>query len=134
MSKVLAMPVAGLTFADVSLAALECRGNRVRTARRLGVGIRSLDAMIKREGLERWFLSQDWRVGPRPAGSRSRTRCITREQIIEVAGDGVSQMDAAYLLGVSYAYLKDLVADWGLRSYFPSHGDCVRAGQMGYAR
>lgn len=129
------MPVAGLSFADISLAALQCRGNRVRTAKRLGVGIRSLDAAVQREGLERWFLSRTPGVGPKSGkGSKSRNRCVTQEQIIEVAHGGYSQRDAAYLLGISYAYLKDLVAEYGIREHFPEHGECVRNGMLGYAR
>lgn len=129
------MPVAGLSFADVSLAALQCRGNRVRTAKRLGVSIRALDAAVHREKLERWFLSHTPGVGPKSGkGTKSRKRCVTQEQIIEVAQQGFSQCDAAYLLGISYAYLKDLVQDYGIRAHFPEHGQCVRNGQLGYAR
>lgn len=130
----LMMPIAGLSFYDVSLAALECRGNRVRTAKRLGVGIRSLDAAIAREGLERWFVSHDWRIGPKGGGYKSRKRCVTREQIIDVAAEGYSQKDAAFILGIDYSYLKQLVSEWGIRDCFPAHGVCVRNGLLGYAR
>lgn len=129
----LMMPLAGLSFYDVSLAALECRGNRVRTAKRLGVGIRSLDAAIARHGLERWFVSHDWRIGPKGSGYKSRSRCVTREQVVEVASEGYSQKDAAFVLGIDYSYLKQLVREWGLRDHFPAHGQCVRNGHVGYA-
>ena len=129
------MPVAGLSFADISLAALQCRGNRVRTAKRLGVGIRSLDAAIARHRLDRWFISRTPGVGPRrPSGYKLRATCVSKEQVIEVAQEGYSQRDAAFVLGVSYGYLKDLVKRWNLRAYFPAHGVCVRNGQLGYAR
>lgn len=129
------MPRCGISFADVSLAALECRGNRVRTAKRLGVGIRSLDAAIEREGLQRWFISHDWLIGPKGvSGSRFRRRCVTPAQIKDVASEGYSQKDAAYILGVEYSYLKRMVLEWGLRDAFPAHGECVRNGRLGYAR
>lgn len=130
----LMFPRCGLSFADVSLAALECRGNRVRTAKRLGVGVRSLDAAIAREGLERWFVSHDWSIGPKGGGYKSRTKCVQRDQVIEVAKEGYSQRDAAYILGVEYSYLKRLVKEWRLRAHFPDHGQCVRNGHLGYAR
>lgn len=128
------MPVAGLSFADVSLAAMECRGNRVQTAKRLGVAVRSLDAAVEREGLQHWFLSHDWRVGPKGVvGSRFRSRCVSADDIREVAADGYSQKDAAFILGIDYSYLKRMVKEFGLRSCFPDHGQCVRNGHLGYA-
>lgn len=125
------MPRCGISFADVSLAALECMGNMKRTAKRLGVDQSALRIAVRREGIERWFVS---RHGMSAIGSRSRARCVTREQVIDLAADGYSQRDTAYMLGISYSYLKSLVLEWGLRDYFPSHGECVRNGRLGYAR
>jgi len=122
------MPIAGLTFCDISAIAWECQGNRVQTAKRLGVGVRSLDAAIERHGLHNWFV-----VG-RGRGKHFRSRCVTRDQIIEVAREGYSQTDAAFILGIEYSYLKDLVKLWNLRPYFPAHGQCVKNGCLGYAR
>ena len=131
----LAMPVAGLSFADVSLAALECRGNRVRTAKRLGVGVRSLDAAIDREGLHRWFISADWRVGPKGvAGSRFRRRCVTREQVVDLAAEGYLKSDAADILGISEAYLKDLIRSWKITEFNSDRSRSVKIGLHGYAR
>lgn len=125
---VFAMPIAGLSFCDVSAAAWECHGNRIRTAKRLCVGVRSLDAAISRHGLHNWF------VRGRGRGVKFRSVCVTREQVIEVAQEGYSQRDAAFLLGISYDYLKSLVRRWNLRQYFPAHGQCVQNGHLGYAR
>lgn len=124
----LAMPICGLKFTDLSEVAWDCGGNRVRTASRLGVAVRSLDAAISRHGLHNWFMAGRGR-SPRP-----RKRCVTREQIIEVVQDGYSQKDAAFLLGIEYSYLKDLVRLWNLREFFPAHGKCVQNGRLGYAR
>lgn len=111
----LMMPVAGLSFYDVSLAALECNHNRVRTAKRLGVGVRSLDAAIAREGLERWFISHTPGVGPKSAaGSRNRKRCVSREQIQQKADLGMSRESAAAALCISPAYLKELCCEYGI--------------------
>lgn len=123
----LMMPVAGLSFADVSLAALECCGNRVRTAKRLGVGIRSLDAAIEREGLQRWFVSG------RGRGSRPRSRCVTREQVVALAVDGYLKADAADILGISEYYLRDLIELWGITEFNADRGRSVKIGMHGYA-
>jgi uncharacterized protein (DUF362 family) len=122
------MPRCGLTFCDVSLAALECHGNRVRTAKRLGVGIRSLDAAIEREGLHRWFVSG------RGCGKRPRRKCVTREQIVELAADVYLKADAAAILGISPAYLKDLIREYGITDFAENRGERVRIGMHGYCR
>jgi len=124
----LMMPVAGLSFADVSLAALECSGNRVRTAKRLGVGIRSLDAAIEREGLQRWF------VAGRGRGKRFRSRCVTREQVVALAVDGYLKADAADILGISEYYLRDLIELWGITEFNADRGRSVKVGMYGYVR
>ena len=56
MSIPLLMPRAGLSFYDVSLAALECCGNLERSAKRLGVDASALRVAVKREGVQRWFV------------------------------------------------------------------------------
>lgn len=123
----LMMPVAGLSFYDVSLAALECNHNRVRTAKRLGVGIRSLDAAIAREGLERWFISHTPGIGPKSAaGSRNRKRCVSREQIQQKADLGMSCADAATSLCISEAYLKQLCIEYKI-SFAGSRSSSVSA-------
>lgn len=128
------MPRCGISFADVSLAALECRGNLTRTAKRLGVEASSLRVAVRREKLEHWFCSMHPFVGPSRSGSRSRPSRVTADQIIELAKDGYSQKDAAFLLGVSYSRMKFLVKELGLRDNFLSHGECISAGRLGYAR
>lgn len=122
----LMMPMCGLSFYDVSLAALECRGNRVRTAKRLGVGVRSLDAAIEREGLQRWFV-----VG-RGRGSRPRSCCVTREQIVELAAAGYIKSDAADILGISVYYLRDLIEKWGITEFNSDRSRSVKIGMFGY--
>lgn len=110
----LMMPVAGLSFYDVSQAALECNGNRVRTAKRLGVSTRSLDYAIAREGLERWFVSYDWRIGPKGGGYKHRKRCVTRDLILMKSNLGMSRAEAAASLCISLRYLKDLCQEYGI--------------------
>jgi len=130
----MAMPRCGLSFADVSLAAMECSGNLKRTARRLGVDASALRAAVRREHLEHWFCSMNPFVGSPWSGSRSRKSRITVDQIKEVALEGYSQKDAAYLLGISYSRMKFLVSEMGIRECFPSHGTCTLNGRLGYAR
>lgn len=122
----LAMPYAGLTFADVSLAALNTHGNRRRTAKRLGVSIRALDACIERHNLGRWF------VAGRGKGKRPRARCVTVEQIIEVAQEGYHRRDVAEILGISYAYLKDIIEECNLQGHFISAAQAKRIARRGY--
>ena len=127
MSIPLLMPAAGLSFADVSKAALECGGNRVRTAKRLGVGIRSLAYAIRRENLDHWFNQGHG------SGKKSRATCVSREQIVELAQEGYIRRDAAFLLGISPAYLKDLVAKWGLADDFTVRkGHAAVVSRLGY--
>lgn len=131
--KCLAMPVAGLSFADLSLAVLECDGNKVRTAKRLGVGIRSLDAVINREGLQRWF-AQNKGIFNRNMHKRKRTACVTREQITELALEGYLKSDAAAILGISPYYLRDLIEKWGITEFSENRGERSRIGKNGYCR
>lgn len=102
------MPHCGLSFADVSLAALECGGNKTQTAKRLGVAVRSLYSAIDRENLHHWF------VPGRGKAPRKRQKCITKEQVQQMCDEGYCRADAAYLLGISVAYLKDLCRQWGI--------------------
>lgn len=125
VGRALMMPVAGLSFADVSLAAMECHGNRVRTAKRLGVGVRSLDAAIDREGLQRWFVSG------RGCGVRPRSVCVTREQIQELSDGCYLREDAAEILGISKYYLRDLCERWGV-SFAGNRSMRSRIGKVGY--
>lgn len=123
----LLMPICGLSFSDVSLAALQCGGNKVRTAKRLGVGVQSLNHAIRRENLQHWF------VKGRGKAPRPRQTCVSREQIIEVAKEGYTRADAAHVLGISPAYLKDLIKRWELSGYFIGHAESCRKTRHGYA-
>ena len=120
------MPIAGLSFAEVSLAALECQGNRIRTAKKLGVGVRSLDAAIKRERLDRWFVSGQGR------SKRPRRKCVTRSQIQELAAEGYLKADAAALLGISPYYLDDLIREFGITEFAENRSYRTRVGMRGY--
>lgn len=121
-----AIPFAGLTFADLSLAALEAGGNRVRAARRLGIGVRTLDRHVALLDLDRWFISG------RGRGRRPRSKCVTAEQIRELCSEGYTRKDSAYLLGISYGYLKDLLHQYRLDNLAWVNGRSV--AQKGYCR
>ncbi|QOX80840.1 hypothetical protein FY034_17605 (plasmid) [Trichlorobacter lovleyi] len=108
--RVLAMPTAGLSFADISLAAMDCGGNKTRTAKRLGVSIKGLEATIEREKLHHWFSG---RSAPRP-----RSRCVSKSDVESLAQEGYTRNDTAYLLGISPAYLKSLIQLWNLADAF----------------
>lgn len=108
MSIPMVMPRAGLSFADVSLAALECRGNLCRTAKRLGVDESALRVAVRRENIQHWFVS-----GP-GNGYRPRKRCISAEDIRAKAELGMSSADAAVSLCVSRSFITSLAAEYGI--------------------
>lgn len=123
----LAMPIAGLTFGDIHRVAKACHGNRVQTAKRLGVHLCSLRKAIDRNSLHDWFVSGTGR------GVKFRPRCVSREQIIDIAKDGYSYPDTAFLLGISLQYLVNLIDLWNLKSYFAPIGKRISNGMRGYA-
>lgn len=125
VNPLLVMPIAGLSYLDVSRAALECDGNRIRTARRLGVGTRSLDAAIDRAGLHNWF------VRGRGRGVKVRQRCVSREQVEAVRDEGWLRADAAHILGISVGYLRDLSELWSI-SWAADRGRKSQIGKRGY--
>lgn len=120
------MPVAGLSFADVSLAAMDCLGNKTRTAKRLGVSVSALEALIERESLHHWFAGKS---APRP-----RKICVAKGDIVALAQEGYTRPDTAFLLGISPGYLKNLITKWGLAEAFVvHHGRAAAVTRYGYA-
>lgn len=114
----LIFPLCGLTYADcVSVAGV----NQRAAAKKLGVSERQFHAVIKR--LEMGHLYPD--VRPRP-------RCISKEDIAKVAGEGYTRRDAAHILGVSYGYLRDLIEEWKLQEFFIDSGEAKRIARKGY--
>jgi len=94
----------GLTYADcISVAGV----NQRSAAKKLGVSERQFGAVVKRLGMGHWYPD----VRPRP-------RCISREDIVKVAGEGYTRRDAAHILGISFGYLRDLVEEWELQDAF----------------
>lgn len=123
----LAMPMCGLSFADVSLAAMECHGNKTRTARRLGVSIKALEALIEREKIGWWF-------NPTGGIRHQRKRCVSKDDIVTLAQEGYTRPDVAHLLGISQAYLKDLISKWDLAdSFIIRKGKAAAVTAKGYA-
>lgn len=102
------MPRCGLSFCDVSMAALECNGNMTKTAKRLGVGVDSLKAAVKRERLHRWFYSRKFGVGLSHLDTSSRKISVSAEQIQHKADLCMSMSEAAAALCISVGYLKNL--------------------------
>jgi transposase len=113
------MPKCGVSYLDfVSVAGM----NQRAAAKRLGVSERNFGDVVRRLGLQHWF-----------PDTRPRSRCISREDIIKVAGEGWTRRDAAHILGVSYGYLRNLIEEWKLQGYFISKAESARVAQVGYA-
>jgi len=111
-------PLCGITYADcISVSGV----NQRDAAKKLGVSERQFHAVIKRLGMGHWY-----------PDVRPRSRCISKEDIIKVAGERYTRRDSAHILGVSYAYLKDLIEEWKLQEYFISSSDAKRIAVKGY--
>jgi hypothetical protein len=115
----LIFPAAGISYKDcISVAGVNHRA----AAKRLGIAEDHFRRTIKRLSMSHWY-----------PDTRPRSRCISREDIIKVAGEGWTRRDAAHILGVSPGYLKDLVGEWKLQGYFISKAEAARVAQVGYA-
>lgn len=111
-------PACGITYADcISVAGV----NKREAAKKLGVAEDHFGRTVKRLGMDHWFPD----VRPRP-------RCVTKEDIIEVAQEGWTRRDSAAILGISYGYLKDLIEMWKLQPYFISTSEALSKAQKGY--
>lgn len=111
-------PLCGLTYADViSVAGV----NQRAAAKKLGVSERQFGAVIKRLGMRNLFPDH-----------RPRSRCVSKEDIIKVAGEGWTRRDTAHILGISYEYLRDLIERWKLQPYFISTSQALSIAQKGY--
>jgi hypothetical protein len=115
----LIFPSCGISYAQVvSVAGV----NQRAAAKKLGLSERNFCHVIRRLGLQHWF-----------PDTRPRSRCISREDIIKVAGEGWTRRDAAEILGISYGYLRNLIEEWKLQDYFISKAEAARVAQVGYA-
>lgn len=111
-------PDCGITYADcVSVAGV----NKRQAAKKLGISEDHFRRVIKRLGASHWFPD----VRPRP-------RCVTKEDIIQVASERYTRQDAAYILGISYGYLRDLIYEWDLGKYFITTSEAISVAQKGY--
>jgi len=65
---------------------------------------------------------------------RPRRRCVTAEDIASLAKEGFTRPDVAFLLGISPAYLKELISLWGLAGTFSVvRGQASAVTRNGYA-
>lgn len=125
VGSLLVIPIAGLSLADVTLAASECAGNRTKTAGRLGVAVRSLDYAVDRFSLQSLF------VAGRGHGVRPWSACVTQAQVQEMVDGNYLREDAALLLGISKYYLRDLCHRWGV-SFAGNRSVRIKIGKKGY--
>ena len=114
------LPRCGVTDDQVR-EVLTTAPNARTAAKRLGVGESHLRKIAAQHGI---------RVNSR----RPRQRCVSREDIAELANDGFTRPDVAHLLGISPAYLKDLIAKWDLAGEFKiARGKAAAVTRNGYA-
>ena len=111
-------PQCGITYADcVGVAGL----NQRAAAKRLGISLRNFGEVIRKNGMTHLY-----------PHTRASSRCVSKDDVIQVASEGYTRKDAAYILGISYGYLRDLVKDWDLGGYFISTGEAISVARNGY--
>ena len=114
----IAFPNHGITVDEVKAAAKGCPNLRA-AARSLNVSERQLHIVAKKHGIV--FQKRK----PRP-------RCVSAEDVRQLAKEGYIKKDAAFLAGVEYSYFKELVNLYGLRPLFPSTGQAAAISRRGY--
>jgi predicted DNA-binding transcriptional regulator AlpA len=97
---------AGVTAADLLKAACRC-ANMSEAAQSLGVSQSYFTKKVKEIGATDYFKRR-----------KPRKRRITKRSTVQLARQGYTRRDAAFLLGVSPAYLKDVVNIWGIADEF----------------
>lgn len=115
-------PVAGLSLEDIEKVAAIAPNKRA-AAKKLGMGERQFYSVIKQKGLSYLF---DLR--------KPRSRCVSKEDIESAAAEGYTRKDAAFILGISEWYLKDLIHLWKLQDAFTVRkGKASWVARRGYA-
>lgn len=95
----------------------------------------NMRAAAKRLGVEENHLRRvAAQHGLKSNSRRPRRRCVSAEDITELAKEGFTRPDVAFLLGISPAYLKTLVSLWQLAGEFRTVGGRAAAvTRNGYA-
>lgn len=114
------LPRSGVTDDQVREAIANSPNLRA-AAKRLGVSEGNLRSVAAQHGIK------GNKKKPRPT-------CVSPEDIIALAREGFTRPDTAYLLGISPAYLKDLIKKWDLARHFTvSGGRAAAVAMRGYA-
>lgn len=117
----LLFPRCGITMQHVKDIA-EIANNKRDAARRLGICERQFYAVIAKHRLGYLFASKH----PRP-------RRVSADDIIELARQGFTRRDTAYLLKISDDYLKVLIRKWKLAGEFTvNKGKAAWTTRRGY--
>jgi hypothetical protein len=112
---------AGITATDLLRAASRF-ANMGQAALALGVSPGYFTKKVKELGATEHFKRK-----------RNRRRRVCRRSIIKLAREGYTRRDAAYLLGISDSYLKDLIHQWSLADEFiVSKGRAAWVTRRGY--
>jgi hypothetical protein len=114
-------PLCGISYNDVVEAAAT-QPNKKKAAERLGINEKYFYLTIKRLNMGHLF----------KASRSPKRRCISKEDIVKVAGEGYPMKDAAFLLGISYSYLRLLATEWGVKGLFMSKGRAGWVTRRGY--
>lgn len=102
----LLFPRCGITLQHVQEIAKVAKNKR-EAARKLGISERQFYSVIAKHNLGYLF-----------SRFKSRKICVTKEEIIDMAQQGYTRRDTAYLLGISVDYLKRLIHRWQLADTF----------------
>jgi transposase len=118
----LIFPLCGLTYADVVMVSKKAH-NKVEAAKMLGVSYKNMCSTFKKKGLDGMFHN-----------GKRRKRRVTREEVDRLGREGYLKSDAAYLLGISVSYLRDLLQLWQITSFADQRSLRCRIGKKGYCR
>jgi len=111
----------GVSAADI-LRTSRRAANMSEAAKMLGVSASHFVRRMNAIGATHYFQNR-----------RPRKRKVSKRAIVSLARQGYTRRDTAYLLGISPAYLKDLIRFWGLADEFTvSKGRAAWVTQRGY--
>ncbi len=113
----------GITAADLLRAASRSPNMR-SAAKEFGLSESTFTKKVKQIGATDYFKRQ-----------KVRKRKVSKRAIVQLAKQGFLRSDVAYMLGISSAYLKDLIKLWNLPEEFTlKKGKAAYIAKVGYCQ
>ena len=114
-------PICGISYGDIVDIAGKAHNMR-DAAKRLGICESQFYKVMNSLDMASMFQNK-----------RLRQSRVTREEIIELAEQGYTRKDTAFLLGIKYSYLKTLISRWELSKHFKlAKGQTIFIEKYGY--